>query len=112
MLDRLMGGTIFAQSNGVMRHHMDDAYAHQRRQPRFRVAERQIPVERIVNQGPSGGIESLRPFDPVWAGGVPTATGLAPLHEDSLRDLERLVRPVQHSAGLCDLVGSERRAMC
>ena len=33
MLDRLMRRTVFAESDGVMRHHMDDADAHQRRQP-------------------------------------------------------------------------------
>ena len=42
---------------------------------------------------------------------MPARTGLAPLREDALRDLERLVRPVQRIAGLCDLLGAERRAM-
>ena len=33
MLDRLMGRAILAKADGVMRHHMDDANAHQRGQP-------------------------------------------------------------------------------
>ena len=33
MLDRLMRGAIFAQSNGIMSHHVDDADPHQRREP-------------------------------------------------------------------------------
>ena len=38
MLDRLMGRPVLAQSDGIMRHHMDDADAHQRRQPDRRPA--------------------------------------------------------------------------
>ena len=33
MLDRLMGGTILAQSDRIVRHDVDDAYTHQRGQP-------------------------------------------------------------------------------
>jgi len=42
---------------------------------------------------------------------MPPRTGLAPLREDGFRNLERLVRPAQRIAGLCDLVGTERRTM-
>ena len=38
MLNRLMRGAVFAQSDGIMRHHMDDADTHQRRQPDRRPA--------------------------------------------------------------------------
>ena len=33
MLDRLMRRTVFSQSDGIVSHHMDDADAHQGRQP-------------------------------------------------------------------------------
>ncbi len=38
MLDRLMGRSVLAQSDGVVRHHMDDSDTHQRRQPDRRTA--------------------------------------------------------------------------
>ena len=42
---------------------------------------------------------------------MPARTDLAPSLEDGIRNLERLVRPIQRGAGLCDLLGAERRAM-
>jgi hypothetical protein len=33
MLDRLVGRTVLAEADRVVRHHVDDALPHQRRQP-------------------------------------------------------------------------------
>src|SRR5205085_5066501 len=78
---------------------------------RFGVGARQIFVQRIVKRRARGRIDALRPFEPASAGGMPARTGLAPLLEHGFWNLERLVRPVQCIAGLCDLVSAKRRAM-
>ena len=46
MLDRLMGRAVLAEADGVVRHHMDDADAHQRRQPDRRAA--------VIGEGQEG----------------------------------------------------------
>ena len=57
-------------------------------------------------------IDAPGPLDPDPARCLPPHADPAPLLDDGFRKLEWLVRPAQRRACPCDLVRTERRAVC